>query len=168
MSMREYSRTPAMKAALTALAIPAALLLWTLVRALRPSPLPPAVPAQVASADAMKRGNVRPPANVELAVENDLFAEDRSAPANPYRMPGEADPNAKPRVEPMKPFVLGTAVATDGRHFATLQLGDSGPKLVRVGDKIGEWVVKSIERGKVVLVSTEGTRAELVAPKPSI
>jgi hypothetical protein len=168
MSMRDYSRTPAMRVALTALAISAALLLWTLVRALRANPLPPAVAAQVASADAMKRGTIRPPADVESAVENDLFASDRSAPASPYRMPGEADPNAKPRVEPMKPFVLGTAVATDGHHFATLQLGDAAPKLVRVGDKIGEWVVKSIERGKVVLVSTEGTRAELVAPRPSL
>src|SRR5438045_530582 len=145
MSMREFSRAPAMRAALAALAISAALLLWTLVRALRANPLPPAVVAQVASADAMKRGNARPIANVEGAVENDLFAADRSAPATPYRMPGEADPNAKARVEPMKPFVLGTAVATDGHHFATLQLGDAAPKLVRVGDKIGEWVVKSIE-----------------------
>jgi hypothetical protein len=156
-----------MRVALTTLVIATAVLVWTLVRALRADALPSAASAQVGSLDAMKRGNIRPPANVESAVENDLFAVDRTAPANPYRMPGEADPNGKPRVEPMKPFVLGTAVATDGRHFATLQLGDGGPKLVHVGDKIGEWVVKSIERGRVVLVSTEGTRAELVAPKPS-
>ena len=50
-------------------------------------------------------------------------------------------------VEPLKPLVLGTAVATDGRSFATLQLGDGSPTLVHVGDKIGEWTVKSIQRG---------------------
>jgi hypothetical protein len=43
---------------------------------------------------------------------------------------------------------------------------DGRPTLVRVGDKIGEWVVRSIERGKIVLVSTGGVRAE-VAVNPS-
>ena len=56
----------------------------------------------------------------------------------------------------MKPIVLGTAVATDGRSFATVQLGDGRPTLVHVGGKIGEWVVKAIERGKIVLVSSSG------------
>ena len=79
---------------------------------------------------------------------------------------GESDGKEKPTVEPMKPIVLGTAVATDGRSFATLQLGDASPTLVHVGDKIGEWVVKAIERGKIVLVSTSGTRADLTVPKP--
>jgi hypothetical protein len=81
-------------------------------------------------------------------------------------MPGESAPDNKPVVEPMKPLVLGTAVANDGRSFATLQLGDATPTLVHVGDKIGEWTVKGIERRKVVLVSTAGTRAELTVPKP--
>jgi hypothetical protein len=81
-------------------------------------------------------------------------------------MPGENHPDDKPRAEPIKPFVLGTAVASDGRNFATLQLGDASPVLVHVGDKIGEWVVKAIERGKIVLVSTSGTRADLTVPKP--
>ena len=93
---------------------------------------------------------------LQAAVENDLFASDRSAPSAPYRMPGETCRDDKPAVEPMKPIVLGTAVATDGRSFATVQLGDGRPTLVHVGDKIGEWVVKAIERGKIVLVSTGG------------
>ena len=81
-------------------------------------------------------------------------------------MPGESAPDDKPVVEPMKPLVLGTAVANDGRSFATLRLGDATPTLVHVGDKIGEWTVKAIERSKVVLVSTGGSRAELTVPKP--
>ena len=66
----------------------------------------------------------------------------------------------------MKPIVLGTAVATDGRSFATVQLGDGRPTLVHVGDKIGEWVVKAIERGKIVLVSSSGSRVDVTVPKP--
>jgi hypothetical protein len=57
-------------------------------------------------------------------------------------------------------------VASDGHNFATLQMGMDSPKLVRVGDRIGEWTVRSIARGKVVLEGTEGNRAELGVPNP--
>jgi hypothetical protein len=107
-----------------------------------------------------------PPADIQSAVENDLFSPDRSAPSTPYRMPGEHEASDEPVVEPVKPAVLGTAVATDGRNFATMQLGDERPILVHVGDKIGEWTVKSIGRGKVVLVTAAGARADLTVPKP--
>lgn len=165
MSMREWSKTTPMRIALSALVLASVLFLWTLVHAFRADALPVAAPNAVTSLDAMTRVSFRPPANIETAVESDLFSADRSAPAKPYRMPGE-DRDDKPKVEPPKPVLLGTGVASDGRNFATLQLGPESPKLVRVSDKIGEWVVKSIERGKVVLVSTSGIRAELAAPKP--
>jgi hypothetical protein len=35
-----------------------------------------------------------------------------------------------------------------------------------VGDKIGEWVVKAIDRGKVTIINSSGGRADLVVPKP--
>ena len=166
MSMREWSRTRGMRVALTALGAAVVVLLWTMVRALRAEPLPTPQPIVVASLETMRRGIARPPADIQGAIENDLFASDRTAPASPYRMPGEHGSDDTPVVEPMKPNVLGTAVATDGRSFATLQLGDASPTLVRVGDKIGEWVVKGIARGKVVLVSNAGSRAELTVSKP--
>lgn len=165
--MREWSRTTPMRIALGVLAIAVLVTLWTLVRAFRTDPLPAAPPAMVASLEGTKRTAYRPVPDIETAVDNDLFASDRSAPSNPYRMPGENGPDDKPVVEPVKPIVLGTAVASDGRSFATMQLGDSTPMLVHVGDTIGEWVVKSIARGKVVLFGrTDGSRAELTVPKP--
>lgn len=165
--MREWSRATPMRIALGVFAVAVLVTLWTLVRALRTDPLPAVPPAMVASLEGTKRAVYRPVSDIETAVDNDLFASDRSAPSNPYRMPGESGPDDKPVVEAIKPIVLGTAVASDGRSFATMQLGDSSPTLVHVGDKIGEWVVKSIARGKVVLVGrTDGTRAELAAPKP--
>lgn len=164
MTMREWSKAPAMRVALAALGIAALLFLWTLVRALRADALPAAAPAAVANIDALGRGMPRSPADIQGAADNDLFSPDRSAPSAPYRMPGESAPDDKPRIDPPKPIVLGTAVANDGRNFATVQLGTEAPKLVHVGDKIGEWIVKSIGRGKVVLVSADGVRAELGAP----
>jgi len=165
MSVSEFPRTGAARLALAACGAAFVLLAWTLVRALRPAPLPAPPAVAVAGIETMGRGAVRPPANIQAAIENDLFASDRSAPPSPYRMPGEKESNGEPAAEPMKPSVLGTAVATDGRNFATLQLGDASPMLVHVGDKIGEWVVKGIARGKVVLVSG-GSRAELTVSKP--
>jgi hypothetical protein len=165
MSLRDSTKLPAMRVALGALVIAVATVGWTFVRALRADPLPEPPRTSVASLDAITHARPRPAADIQAAVENDLFASDRSAPDVPYRMPGEGNDEEK-RAEPMKPVVLGTAVATDGRNFATLQLGDGSPTLVHVGDKIGEWTVRAISRGKVVLLSTGGTRAELAAPKP--
>jgi hypothetical protein len=166
MNLRAVLNARAMRAAVTALVVALALVLWTLTRALRSEPLPDTPPTIVASLEAIGKHSTPAPADIQTTVDKDLFAADRSAPDAPYRMPGESDGKEKSTVEPMKPVVLGTAVATDGRSFATLQLGDASPALVRVGDKIGEWVVKAIERGKIVLVSTSGTRADLTVPKP--
>jgi hypothetical protein len=166
MTIRELTRTPAMRMAFFALVIAGATLVWQIVQAVRPAPLPDASPTMVASLAGTTRSVPRAPADIDAAVENDLFASDRSAPATAYRMPGE-NTDATPVAEPMKPQLLGTALGSDGRSFATLRLGDASPKLVVVGDKIGEWVVRGISRGKVVVVAaTTGTRAELTVPKP--
>jgi hypothetical protein len=166
MNLRALSNIPAMRVAGTAFVVAIALVLWTLTRSLRSEPLPDTPPTTIPSLETIGKHATRAPADIEAAVDKDLFTPDRSAPDAPYRMPGESDGKEKATVEPMKPVVLGTAVATDGRSFATLQLGDASPTLVHVGDKIGEWVVKAIERGKIVLVSTSGTRADLTVPKP--
>ncbi|HEY4306929.1 MAG TPA: hypothetical protein VGM82_20830 [Gemmatimonadaceae bacterium] len=164
--MREWIKTPAMRVAVVVLGASVIVFLWTLVRALHAQPIPTAAPTTLVGLDAVKRGPSRQVAEIQTGVEHDLFSPDRSAPDTPYRMPGENNPNDKPRVEAQKPIVLGTAVVSDGHNFATLQLGMDSPKLVRVGDKIGEWTVRSIARGKVVLEGTEGNRAELGVPNP--
>ena len=166
MSMREWSKTPAMQAALTVLAVALIATGWTLVHALRVEAIPDPPPIEIASLETIRRGAARPMTNISATVDNNVFSIDRTAPSSPYRMPGDPDPNAKPAVVPEKPLVLGTAVATDGRSFATVALADGRPKLVHVGDKIGEWIVKAIERSKVTLVSTGGIRLDVTVPKP--
>ena len=159
---REWSKTPAMRAALAFFAVSVLVLGWTLVRAIRAEALPSATIAPVTGLESIKRGPSRTAADLQVAVENDLFSPDRTPPETPYRMPGDGNPD-EPRAEATKPVVLGTAVARDGKHFATLQLNADSPRLVRVGDKIGEWTVRAISRGKVVVESSQGTRAELGA-----
>lgn len=168
MTARELVKAPSLRAALIVLGGALTVLAWTIVRAFHAEPLPRLSATAVASLETISRGTTRQPADIQTAVENDVFASDRSAPGSPYRLPGESERGGERAVEPLKPLVLGTAVATDGRSFATLQLGDASPTLVHVGDKIGEWTVKSIQRGRVVLVSTSGTRADLTVPNPGL
>ena len=164
MSARELFRTPAMRVASVVLGVSALVFAWTVAGALRVDPLPePPPPAAVRLGSARA---LRPAADVQAAVENDPFSPDRSAPSAPYRMPGEGAASDQPVVEPPKPTVLGTAVATDGRSFATVQLSGQTPTLVHVGDKIGDWMVRAIQRGKVVLVSSAGARADVSVSKP--
>jgi hypothetical protein len=155
-----------MRIALGALGVAVVANVWVLARALHVPPISAPPITTVASLETMARGPKQAPTDIAATVENDLFASDRSAPSARYRMPGETALDEKPTVEPMKPIVLGTAVATDGRSFATVQLGDGRPTLVQVGGKIGEWVVRAIERGKVVLVSSGGSRIDITVPKP--
>jgi hypothetical protein len=163
-----WGRSIGARIALVALVAASVATGWTVVQAVRGEPLPDIPQTALASLESIKRAGVAPLTDVQAAVENDLFSAEREAPAAPYRMPGEHAPDDKPTIEPMKPVVLGTVVATDGRSFATLQLGDARPTLVHVGDKIGEWAVRAIVRGKVTLVSANGARVDVTVPKPGI
>jgi len=168
MSALTWTRSSGARAALVVLALAVAATTWALVKALRADALPNVAATSLASLESIKHGAATPRTDIQAAVDNDLFAADRSAPSAPYRMPGENAPDDKPVIEPMKPIVLGTVVATDGRSFATVQLGDARPTLVHVGDKIGEWAVKAIARGKITLVSSGGARIDVTVPKPGI
>jgi hypothetical protein len=161
------SKHQGLRAAIGLLAVSVLTLAWTLVNALRVEAIPDAPPATVAS---LQGTHTQKRARTDIAniVENDLFSADRSAPDVAYRMPGDPDPNEKPAAMPEKPVLLGTGIATDHRNFATVQLGGDRPTLVRVGDKIGQWVVRAIERGKITLVTATGAKVDISVPRPGI
>jgi hypothetical protein len=166
MTIRESIRYPGMRVALAALVVSVAVLAWTLERALR-DPEPPAASAPtMAALDPIARAASSTDADIASVAENDVFAPDRSAPSSAYRMPGDDAGDEKAAPDPEKPAVLGTAVATDGRHFATVQFPNAPPKLVHIGDTVGGWIVRAIERGKVVLVTASGSHADITVPKP--
>lgn len=165
-ALRGWRTSIPLQSSLAALGLATLTTAWTLVHALRVEPIPDPPATTVASLESIRRAPRTASSDVQTTVDNNVFSIDRVAPAAPYRLPGEPAPDDKPAVQPDKPIVLGTAVATDGKHFATMQLRDGTPKLVRVGDKIGEWIVRGIERGKVVLVTTTGVRAELAVTRP--
>lgn len=166
MTMRDWSKEVSMRIALGALGVACVVTAWTLVDAFRPVPLPDTPVTAIAGLERISGAPSRPQTDIQATVNRDLFSAGRMAPSSPYRMPDERQATDAPAAEPERPIVLGTAVATDGRHFATVQLGDASPTLVHIGDRIGEWVVRAIERGKIVLVRAGGTRAEVTVPNP--
>ena len=149
------------------LAVGLVLCLWMARQALRLDVVP-AAPATVSVvAGALDAPALPAAVDVAAAVSADLFSPDRTAPEVPYRMPGEAVAAAHaPASEPPKPVVLGTATAQDGSSFATCQFQSTRLVLVQVGDTIGNYLVKSIERGRVVFATAAGEQFEVLALRP--
>jgi hypothetical protein len=148
---RELAASPRVRIALLALAASVFLFFAASVRALRIEPTPDATAPTLASGKtktAPARGVQIDP---EQVVEKDIFAIDRSAPVERYPMPGEEREKAPVVVTPpaARPAVLGTAVGVDGHAFATVQLPNTQPRIVRVGDKLGVFTIVAITRGTV-------------------
>jgi hypothetical protein len=165
-SDREWTQTNAGRATIAALAASTVIALWTLVHAIRIAPVPEIAAPQFAANGALTASTAASSVDVAAAVERDPFAADRSAPANRYRAPGEESDDDSPKAPAVEPVVLGTA-ASDATHaFATIQLADSHATIMHVGDKIGQYTVKSIERGHVVFTTPSGKKLDIPELKP--
>ena len=162
-AVRDWTSNSGMRAALAAVAVAVLLCAWTVRQAIHVDEVA-AAPATVSVvAGALDTPPVVANVDVGIAIAADLFSPDRKAPAARYRMPGEEAP--KPIVEAPKPIVLGTALAADGSSFATCQFESSRLLMVRVGDRIGDYLVKVIERGRVVFATPAGKTFEVLAPR---
>jgi hypothetical protein len=137
MNDREWASTNAGRGSIAVLALSAMVALWTLVNAIRIEPVPEVPPPEFASSAALA-----------------------------YRAPGEDSNEAAPKEEPVLPVVLGTAVADPAHSFATVQLGDSRTLIMHAGDKIGEYTVRTIERGRVVFTTAAGKKLAIPELKP--
>lgn len=166
MSDREWVSTNAGRGAIAALALSLAAALWTLGHAIRIEPVPEAPAPEFSMSGALATTPVTPPISVAAAVDADPFAPDRNAPEARYRAPSEESEETAAKVAPVEPVVLGTAASDGERGFATVQLGDGAATIVRVGDKIGDYTVKSIERGHVVFTTPSGKKLDIPELKP--
>jgi len=166
MSDREWASTNAGRGAIAVLAISSVLALWTLVNAIRIAPVPEIAAPAFASSAALAAPGLGAAADVEAAVQGGLFEADRTAPAHRYRAPGEESDEAAPKAAPVLPVVLGTAVSDSAHSFATVQLAESNATIMHVGDKIGEYTIHTIERGRVVFTNAAKKKLEIPELKP--
>jgi hypothetical protein len=162
----EWAKTNAGRAAIGAATFSVIVFGWTLVHAIRIDAVPVQTAPDFASASALATPARGAEADVEAAVEADLFAANRSAPEHRYRAPGEDDDEAAPAAPLVLPVVLGTAASDPIHGFATVQLGDGHPVIMHVGDKIGEYTVQSIEREKVVFTNASKKKLDIPELKP--
>ncbi|MBK7596056.1 MAG: hypothetical protein IPJ11_12615 [Gemmatimonadetes bacterium] len=139
---------------------------WTAWRMWQVTDVPAAPPGPMLSTDALITPARPESVDVDAAVSLDLFNPDRAAPIARYRLPSDPAAVASDMPPPARPVVLGTAIASDGSSFATCQLESSRLLMVRVGDKVGVYLVKSIERGRVVFQTPAGERLEIQALRP--
>ncbi len=151
-----------LRVALVLFGIALLLAIFMLVRALQLSEVPsgtlPVLPNPAALI-------APPPAaalDVKKVVERDVFAPDRTAPTNAYLLPSEIDRDVGAATAPPPIVVLGIALADSGHSFATAKVGTNNPTIVRVGDKIGPYTVKAIERKRVTFASANG-KTQIVA-----
>jgi hypothetical protein len=123
---RDLTAWPPYRWALAVFALSVMIALWSVVRAVRIEPVAESAAPAFASAGELATRSAAAPVSLGAAVARDLFAPDRSAPAERYRVPGEEAPAQEVAPEETQPIVLGTSVSGAGRSFATCQLGD-GP-----------------------------------------
>lgn len=165
--MRRLPRAPFIRTAVTVLAVSVILLLVTLARAIRVTPVEASEnPATAALVRSTTTAPI-PEIDLEAVGANGIFQPDRNALPYRYRMPGEAVPgDAVVGPEPAKPVVLGTVMSTDGSHFATCQMPGGRPTVVRVGDRLDDYTVIAIGRGRVTFKDAAGALLEITATKP--
>lgn len=163
---RQWTATRAGRGAVALLALAAFAMLWTLVHLVRLDPVPDLPAPQFAGAGALTPMAPAADVDVDETVETDPFAPDRSAPEHSYRAPGEETDDATPKGPVVEPVVLGTAVSDVAHSFATVQLGDSHASIMRVGGRIGEYTIKSIEQGHVVFATPSGKTLDIQELKP--
>jgi hypothetical protein len=162
--MRELVRARSMQIAVVALVASLGLAAWTAARAIRLDAVTAAPPPRFATEEALARAPVAELPDIDVVVGQNLFSPDRTAPPRRYRLTGYAEA-AEPAEPPARPIVLGTAVADGNRSFAVCRLPDGPSLIVRVGERLGIYTVKSIERNVVVFVTPSGEQLAITASR---
>jgi hypothetical protein len=155
------------RVALAVLVVTCAIAASTLRRALEPEPSvaveagAPAVPATPIPGTGTAAGRVL------AAVNKDPFHAERRRPAVRFRLPGESAPSDSltPAAGAGLFQLIGTAVLPEGRGFAMCQWGTESPKLVRVGERVGDLMLKVVARGRATFVDATGRTREVRVPK---
>lgn len=61
--------------------------------------------------------------------------------------------------------VLGTVVDSAGGSFALCQLGTTQAVIVRIGQRIGDYELRRVQKGSVVFATSDGGSVELRVPR---
>lgn len=92
---------------------------------------------------------------VAMVLRADPFHPERHAPATRFRFPGEGTATG-PAVSVAALKLIGVALIEEGRSFALVQAGGDAPRLVRVGENIGGYTLRRVERDRAIFAGPDG------------
>ena len=144
----------------------AATLAWSLTTGFRPiSRRAASAPPSVDLPRKLVRADTSSDDLIEAGADHDPFSPGRTRPPRRYGEPLEriAAPPAVPAPEVIR--LVGTVVQPGGASFVLCQLGTSAARVVRVGQTVGAYQLRSIAQGLAVFVASDGQRLELRVPK---
>ena len=150
------------------LAVAAAALLFgaSLLSAVRAGN-PPAVDASPSSAaPAIAAPPLDPPrdSGATVALASDPFSPDRSLPGDAAADPSEPGDSVAP-VLAAEVKLLGTVVRGVS-PFALCQLPSDAPRIVHVGERLGDLTLISLDQGRATFRARSGTQVELSLFRP--
>ena len=115
----------------------------------------------------VERGAEIPRPAVAETVSDALIA--RAAERDPFvvvaRAESESLPPAPASVAAQPLHVLGTVVDSAGGSFALCQLGAAPAVVVRIGQRIGDYELRRVEKASAVFATSDSGRVELHVPR---
>jgi hypothetical protein len=147
--------------AFAALSTALALLGWSLWGALSVDEVRPAAAASDPGAGTAAEVPARESYSADrvfAAVDKDPFHPGRRRPAVRFRLPSDAR-IATPVAAPGAPGVrvVGTAASPGGGGFAMCAWAGGPPRIVRIGERVGDWTLSKVTPGAAEFRAPTGT-----------
>lgn len=109
---------------------------------------------------------------VFAALDRDPFHPQRRRPSERFRLAaatatasvGQGAPLTRNAPDQLDLVLVGTVVASDGPGFVMAYSGAEPPRVVRVGQRIGDHELLRVGRGRAVLRAPSGREIELRVP----
>jgi len=100
-------------------------------------------------------------------IAADPFRPERAPASIAFRMPSDAAAGvAVVSHTPEEGLLLvGTALLPDGRSFAMCRIGADPPRVVRVGERIGEYTLRLVTQGQARFETAAGRTIDVRVPK---
>lgn len=153
-------------ASLLALAAAAVLFgaaLWSAVRIAPPPDVDASRPGAPLALDAPASDSARG-GSPTVALASDPFSADRSLPGEATADPPESTDTAAP-APAGEVKLLGTVVRANG-SFALCQLPSDSPRIVHIGERLGDLTLISLDQGRATFRARSGAQVELSLSRP--
>jgi hypothetical protein len=160
-----------LKLSLVALFLAAVYLTWSVANAVN-TPAVQAATSQMPSTFVTLQESTGPRPEIQAAVDKDLFSPTRTRPTNRYRLPGdvEAVPTT-PQRQPLRwvGIILDTENPSLSRLSVAIGNNQTSPAtLMKVGDKIGDYTLKSFDYKTATFQAPGGDLIVITNPRKGI